>query len=32
VVFISTATTAYGRHDSKGQWVMRPVKSILWVR
>jgi hypothetical protein len=25
-------TTAYGRHDSKGQWVMRPVKSILWVR
>jgi hypothetical protein len=25
-------TTAYGRRDSKGQWVMRPVKSILWVR
>jgi exopolysaccharide biosynthesis protein len=25
-------TTAYGCRDSKGQWVMRSVKSILWVR
>ena len=25
-------STAYGRRDSEGQWVMRPVKSILWIR